>query len=76
MNIRWTGVTVLGAGSIFVLAESLEHAHLQALKPHSHAEEQRPVEVGKFQYTTPVSGDPYLANRPIYEIVDVRKVPG
>ena len=76
MNTRRIGVTLLGASSIFVLVESWDHTHLQALKPHSHAEDQRPVEIGKFQYTTPVSGDPYLADRPIYEIVDVRKLPG
>jgi len=71
MNTRGIGVTLLGASSIFVLVESWDHTHLQALKPHSHAEDQRPVEIGKFQYTTPVSGDPYLADRPIYEIVTV-----
>jgi len=67
--------TAFAAFVTFIGAETVHLAHMEALESHTHMEEHQPPEIGKFQYTAVVSGSSYLADAPIYEVVDLRKLP-
>ena len=67
--------TAFVAFATFVGGETVHLAHMEALESHTHMEEHQLAETGKFQYTAVVSGSSYLADAPIYQVVDVRKLP-
>ena len=73
MSIKVRGVTLVGAAGILGVVECAELLHMDALKPHSHAETHRPIETLKFQFEAVTSVSAPQSNMPIYTVVDVRK---